>query len=310
MTTVFFGAMAGFYGAPGGRASLLSFGRGAPARHGILPHRAPPIPGAPARPVKRFDQILLFGAGLPLLVAILAVADARGCFRFDRFETPLRKAAALALLFLVLVATVLLPATETGIPIDTSRLSFGGVFLVQAILSAFLVLWWLLSGRPPLREFLALASRRPLVEAGAGVCLGLIGWVLTLAVGVVFALVLRVLDLPEPRAAPPLVLWIAGLSVVQRLLIVTCAMIVEEIHFRAFLQRRLGAVPASVLFLLAHAGYGEPFFFVGLLAITVVLAEAFRRTGSVWAPLFAHGTFNAVQLFIFLPEATKLLPLP
>jgi len=257
----------------------------------------------------RFDQLLLFGAGLPLLVAILAVADARGCFRRDRFGTPLRKAAAMALLFLVLVATVLLPATESGIPIDTSRLSFGGVFLVQGILAAFLALWWLLSGRPPLREFFALTSRRPLVEAGAGVCLGLIGWVLTLVVGLVFAVVLRALHLPAPQAASPLVQWIAHLSVLKKLLIVVCAMVVEEFHFRAFLQRRLGAVSASVLFLLAHAGYGEPYFFVGLLAITVVLAAAFQRTGSVWAPALAHGTFNAVQLFIFLPEAVRLLPL-
>ncbi len=259
--------------------------------------------------MKRFDQVLLFGAGLPLVVAILAVADARGCFGRDRFPTPLRKVAALALLFVVLATTVILPASESSLPIDTSRLSFGGVFLVQALLAGFLVLWWLLSGRPPLRDFLALKSGRPLVEAGAGVCLGLVGWVLTLVVGVVFALVLRAFDLPAPRAASPLVLWIAHLPVVKKLLIVVCAMTVEEFHFRAFLQRRLGMVSASVLFLLAHAGYGEPYFFVGLLAITVVLAAAFQRTGSVWAPMLAHGTFNAVQLFIFLPEAMRLLPL-
>ena len=84
-------------------------------------------------------------------------------------------------------------------------------------------------------------------------------------------------------------------------------MTLEEFHFRAFLQRRLGAVPASILFLLAHAGYGEPFFFVGLLAITSVLAIAFARTGSVVAPMLAHGTFDAVQLFIFLPAALKFL---
>jgi membrane protease YdiL (CAAX protease family) len=259
--------------------------------------------------VKRLDLVLLFGAGLPLLVAILAVADVRGCFGRDRFPTPLRKVAALTLLFLVLVSTVILPAGETGISIDTSRLSFGGVFLVQGLLTAFLALWWLLAGRPPLREFLALTSERPLAEAGTGVCLGLIGWVLTLLVGLAFALVFRLFNLPAPQAAPPLVQWIAQLSIAKKLVIVVCAMTVEELHFRAFLQRRLGAVPASILFLLAHAGYGEPFFFVGLVAITVVLAAAFQRTGSVWAPMLAHGTFNAVQLFIFLPEAMKLLPL-
>ncbi|HQR44958.1 MAG TPA: CPBP family intramembrane metalloprotease [Thermoanaerobaculia bacterium] len=258
--------------------------------------------------MSHLDAALLFGVGLPLLAAILAVADARGRFARDLFPTPLRKAAAMALLFLVLVATVILPASETGLSIDTSRLSFGGVFLMQGLLTAFLALWWLLAGRPPLAEFLALRSERPLAEAGAGVCLGLIGWVLTLAVALVFGGVFRLFDLKGPEAAPPLVQWLAQLSVVKRLVIVACAMTVEEFHFRAFLQRRLGAVPASILFLLAHAGYGEPFFFVGLLAITAVLAAAFRRTNAVWAPMLAHGTFDAVQLFIFLPEALKLLP--
>ena len=69
----------------------------------------------------------------------------------------------------------------------------------------------------------------------------------------------------------------------------------------------LGAVPASILFLLAHAGYGEPFFFVGLLAITTVLAAAFQRTGNAVASIFAHGTFDAIQLFIFLPVALRLI---
>ena len=258
--------------------------------------------------MSRLDAALLFGAGVPLLVAILAVADARGRFARDLFPTPLRKAVAMALLFLVLVATVILPAAETGISIDTSRLSFGGVFLLQGLLTAFLAVWWLLAGRPPLSEFLALRSERPLAEAGAGICLGLVGWVLTLVVGLVFAVGFRLFDLKGPEAASPLIQWIAQLSVAQRLLIVACAMTVEEFHFRAFLQRRLGAVPASIFFVLAHAGYGEPFFFVGLLAITIVIAAAFQKTGAIWAPMLAHGTFNAVQLFIFLPEALKLLP--
>jgi membrane protease YdiL (CAAX protease family) len=84
-------------------------------------------------------------------------------------------------------------------------------------------------------------------------------------------------------------------------------MTLEEFYFRGFLQRRFGPVPASILFLLAHAGYGEPLFFAGLLAITIVLAAAFHRTRSTVAPILAHGTFDAIQLFIFLPLAIKVL---
>jgi len=171
------------------------------------------------------------------------------------------------------------------------------------MLAAFLVGWWLLAGRPPLRDFLALRSARPLTEAGAGVCLGLIGWTLTLLIAVVVFL----LHVPGPRGVSPLVGWIAVLPVSHRLLIIAAAMTFEELHFRAFLQRRIGALPASILFLLSHGGYGEPFFLLVLVGITAVLSLAFARTGSVIAPVVAHGTFDAIQLLVILPVALRAL---
>jgi len=253
--------------------------------------------------VNRAESLLLLGAGLPLVVAIVLTADRKGCFRRDEFPTPVRRRAALTLLVLVTVGTVLLPALATGRTVDTSRLRFPELFSVQAMLAAFLVGWWLLAGRPPLRDFLALRSARPLTEAGAGVCLGLIGWTLTLLIAVVVFL----LHVPGPRGVSPLVGWIAVLPVSHRLLIIAAAMTFEELHFRAFLQRRIGALPASILFLLSHGGYGEPFFLLVLVGITAVLSLAFARTGSVIAPVVAHGTFDAIQLLVILPVALRAL---
>jgi membrane protease YdiL (CAAX protease family) len=255
----------------------------------------------------RRSDLLLFGAGVPLLFAIVAVADRKGLFKLDLFPTPLRKQAALGLLAFVLCATVLLPAAGGGGEIDTSTLRFVQVFSGQALLVGFLVCWWLLAGRPDLRDFFALRSVRPLQDAGAGVCLGLIGWTLTLVVGMAVAFALALFGSAGPKGIPPLVRWIAALPPGQKLLIVLSAMTVEELQFRAFLQRRIGAVPASILFLLSHGGYGEPFFFVGLIAITAVLAAAFQKTGSTIAPMLAHGTFDAIQLFVFLPFVLKML---
>jgi membrane protease YdiL (CAAX protease family) len=257
--------------------------------------------------MKPLDSALLFGAGAPLLAAIVFMAARKGSFVRDAFPSAFRRRAALVLLFLCLIVTVLLPAGGMGRAPDISRLRFIQVFAVQAVLATFLLGWWLLAGRPPVSEFLALNSKAPLAEAGVGVSLGLIGWALTLLVGVGTALFLSFFGFDGARAIPPLVKWIAALPPLQRGLIVLSAMTVEEFYFRAFLQRRIGAVPASILFLLGHAGYGEPLFFVGLLAITTVLASAFRRTGSVWAPILAHGTFDAVQLFIVLPAVLKFL---
>jgi len=257
--------------------------------------------------VTSVERNLLFGAGLPLLLGIVLFADAKGAFRRDGFPSRGRKWAALGLLFVLLSATTLLPAVSGGRPPDVSSLRISQIFLVQALLGAFLAAWWLLAGRPPVKAFLGLDSPRPLAEAAGGVALGLIGWTLTIVVALVAAVFLNVLDVHEPRPIPPLVGWLAGRPALERLAIIVSAMTLEEFYFRAFLQRRLGAIPASIFFLLAHAGYGEPFFFVGLLAITSVLAVAFAKTGSVVAPIAAHGTFDAVQLFIFLPAALKFL---
>ncbi len=250
---------------------------------------------------------LLLGLGLPLLFGIVLVADRKGAFRGDAFPTPLRRRAALILLFLVLVLTSLLPAVAGGRPVDISRLRFPEVFALQGFLAAFLLLWWWLSGCPSPARFLSFDRRTALRDAGLGVGLGLIGWFLTLALGLVVALVAASLGLSGPWTAPPLVTWIVALHPLKRLLIVACAMTLEEFQYRAFLQRRLGPMAASILFLLAHGGYGEPLFYAGLVAITAVLAVAFERTGSVVVPLFAHGTFDAIQLFVILPVALKLL---
>jgi membrane protease YdiL (CAAX protease family) len=258
--------------------------------------------------VKPLDTFLLLGVALPIVVAIVVVAARKGCFARDAFPGGRRRTAALVALGVVLVATTILPAFSLGRPIDPERLSLGSILALQQLLAVFLLAWWLLSGRPPLREFLALATPDPGRQARLGVVVGLAGWGLTVAAGLVVLGLLRFAGLEEIRPIPPLVRWLASQPLASRLVLVAAAMTVEEVFFRSFLQRRIGAVPASILFLVSHGGYGDPLFFVGLLAITTVLAVTFEKTGSVVAPMVAHGVFDAVQLLLILPSAVRLIP--
>lgn len=251
------------------------------------------------------ELTFLFGLGLPLLIGAVALASKKGFFEGDRFPTPARRKIALLILAVVLAATILLPAANGSRTVNVSKISFVDIFAGQALLASFLLVWWILSGRPPLLDFLALRSARPWSEIGAGVCLGLIGWSLTLVVGIVLAIFLGLAGVKAPHSIPPLVQWIASLSWWKRGAIVLCAMTLEEFHFRAFLQRRFGPIVASIFFLMAHGGYGEPLFLLGLSAITTVLAISFKKTGAVLTPILAHGTFDAIQLFIVLPWALK-----
>src|SRR5450759_1317242 len=95
-----------------GRQGRILFGGGVPAgrlpgdctaRSAVLFSRpAAPVRRTSPRSVDRIDMTqlqlgLLVGAGLPLLVAIVLVADRRGFFRLDGFPTPLRRRTALGL---------------------------------------------------------------------------------------------------------------------------------------------------------------------------------------------------------------------
>lgn len=257
------------------------------------------------RPV---DVFLLLGVALPVVAAIVVVAARRGAFRRDVFPSERRRAGALVALGVTLAATTILPVFSLGRPIDPARLSLGSILALQQLLALFLLAWWLLAGRPPLREFLALSTPDPARQARAGLAVGFAGWGLTVAAGLVVLGALRFAGLDEVRPIPPLVRWLASQPLGSRLVLVAAAMTVEEAFFRSFLQRRLGAVPASILFLVSHGGYGDPLFFVGLLAITATLAVTFERTGSIVAPMVAHGVFDGVQLLLILPSAVKLIP--
>jgi membrane protease YdiL (CAAX protease family) len=258
--------------------------------------------------VRAVDTFLLLGVALPIVAAIVVVAARRGAFRRDAFPGGHRRTGALVALGVTLAATTILPAFSLGRPIEPARLSLPSILALQQLLALFLLCWWLLSGRPPLREFLALATPDPAREVRTGVVVGLAGWGLTVAAGLVVLGLLRFAGLDEVRPIPPLVRWLAGQPFASRLVLVAAAMTVEEVFFRSFLQRRIGAVPASILFLVSHGGYGDPLFFVGLLAITAVLAVTFERTGSVVAPMVAHGIFDGVQLLLILPSAVRLIP--
>ena len=258
--------------------------------------------------MKPIDLFLLLGVGLPVVAAIVVVAARRGAFRRDAFPHERRPGGAVVALGVTAAATTILPAFSLGRPIDPALLSLPSILALQQLLLFFLLGWWLLAGRPDVSEFLALTAPDPRREVRTGLLRRLPGWGLAGAAGLVVLGVLRFAGVDEVRPIPPLVRWLASQPLASRLVLIAAAMTVEEVFFRSFLQRRLGAVPASILFLVSHGGYGDPLYFIGLLAITTILAVTFEKTGSVLAPMVAHGTFDAVQLLLVLPSAVRAIP--
>jgi membrane protease YdiL (CAAX protease family) len=86
---------------------------------------------------------------------------------------------------------------------------------------------------------------------------------------------------------------------------VVSAMIVEELFFRSFLQTRVGPLAATLMFTAAHGVYGQPLMLAGILVISAVLSAAFVLYGNVLPCIVAHGTFDAIQMFVLIPLAMR-----
>jgi membrane protease YdiL (CAAX protease family) len=256
-----------------------------------------------------FAVLLAFGS-LGILIAF-ARARSRAVFEQDGFLAPGRRAAAVALLAVVLLLTVAIPfagGLAGGEP-DTKHLSLVSLFAVHAILITFLLCYYLLSGHRSPAEFLKLASPKPAADLAAGVLIGSLGWLLTVlaaAIGVALWLALksRTTGLPSSGVSPT-ILWILGRPLWIRIAIVVSAMVVEELFFRSFLQTRVGPFAATLMFTAAHGVYGQPLLLIGILVISAVLSVTFALYRNVLPCVVAHGTFDAIQMFVVIPLVVK-----
>jgi len=97
--------------------------------------------------------------------------------------------------------------------------------------------------------------------------------------------------------------WIVAQPLWLRLAVSMSAGVVEELFFRGFLQPRIGLFGATVLFALAHLGYGEPFMLFGITLLSLSYGLLAKWRGSIFASIAAHTVFDAVQLLVLIPAA-------
>jgi len=253
---------------------------------------------------------LLLAAGSAGILLSFAQARSRLLFSADGFTDPSRRAVAVGLLAGVLLLTVALPFAGglAGARPDTAGLSLFSLFLVHLILAFFLLFYYLLSGHTSLAHFLKVRSSRPAADLSVGILIGFVGWLLTVLAAVGAILVWYLLRRPEvePSAGvSPTIVWMISQPLWVRIGIILSAMVVEELFFRSFLQTRVGGLAATLMFTAAHGAYGEPLVLVGILVISAVLSATFRLYGNVLPCIVAHGTFDAIQMFVLIPWAMK-----
>jgi membrane protease YdiL (CAAX protease family) len=229
------------------------------------------------------------------------------------FATPWRRAAAFGLvaatLFAGLLAPLALVAASGGAPVlagDLSELPPGRLFLLHGLLAAATFAWGLLAyGGPEMLAAFGLAAPRPEREVAIGVVGGLIAWGGVLAAARLAAWLLEAAGGGGllPAEPPALAAYLVAQPVALRLAVSLSAGLAEETFFRGFLQPRLGLGLTTALFVLAHAGWGQPLQLVAVALLSVVYGLLARARGNVWAAVVAHALFDAVQLLVVIPLA-------
>jgi membrane protease YdiL (CAAX protease family) len=244
-------------------------------------------------------------------VAIVALNETRGLLRCDHFPSAAAKwfayvwlGAFMLLLVVLVTGSALAPATAKQLAVTP----FYQVFLLHALLVIFLLGWWLASGRPPLREFLQIRHEQPAEVVAIGVSVGVGGWIVTLLLALTIALILRFAGLLNEQPQPPAMIgFMATMPLWKKALVVLSAMTIEEAFFRSFLQKRIGLIASTLLFALAHFTYGNPLLLIGVAIISLIIGFTFYRTKNVLPGVIAHGVFDAVQLFIIVPIAYRMI---
>jgi membrane protease YdiL (CAAX protease family) len=147
-------------------------------------------------------------------------------------------------------------------------------------------------------------------ELGIGLVAGVGAWAAVLAFMLILGLVLMATGdgaMPGGGEPAPLVAWLAGLPVAWRLGLSLAAGLCEEIFFRGLLQRRIGILASTAIFVLGHVSYGAPLMLVGLTLLSLIYALLARWRGNIWAAVVAHTVFAAVQRLVVIPAALATL---
>ncbi|MDP9362485.1 MAG: CPBP family intramembrane metalloprotease [Acidobacteriota bacterium] len=243
-------------------------------------------------------------------VAMIVMNERYRLFSVDHFSSSLTKILAylwLALLLFGLATLVIGSSLRTPTAKELARVPFYSLFALHAILIVFLAGWWLLTRRPPLGEFLNIPRHGNGDAVLIGFAVGVGGWIVTIAVASMIALILIASGLMPKNPQPsPMVGWIAALPLWKKGVIVLSAMTVEEAFFRGWLQKRVGVIASTVLFALAHSGLGQPLLLIGVAVISLIIGFTFYRTKNLIPGIIAHGIFDAVQLFVLIPIVFKM----
>ena len=108
-----------------------------------------------------------------------------------------------------------------------------------------------------------------------------------------FATVIGINDLVKVEEAVQEILNLSPIFIAYLLVIRVLA---EEIFFRGFLVNKFGIIPSSLLFGVAHIGYGSIAQIIGAFILGMILAYAFKKNQNLYPNIVSHTAYNLTIL--------------
>ena len=93
---------------------------------------------------------------------------------------------------------------------------------------------------------------------------------------------------------------IKAVSPMLLLYLLVVRVVAEEIFFRGFLIQRIGWIPSTVLFAIAHVSYGSVTEVLGALVLGALLAKAYERNRNIVPNIVAHMFYNLIFVAFML----------
>src|SRR5258708_5896274 len=147
--------------------------------------------------------------------AIIVLNERYRLLSVDHFSsTTVKVIAYLWLGVLMFGLVILVTASSLRIPTarELARVPFYQLFGLHAVLFVFLLVWWLLTKRPPLGEFLNIPRRGNGEAVLTGFAVGVGGWIFTISIALIIGLILVASGLMPKNPQPsPMIGWMAAL---------------------------------------------------------------------------------------------------
>lgn len=165
--------------------------------------------------------------------------------------------------------------------------------IVEALLLSAATLWsWMASIQ--LVTHLSVGPRPFLIGLAVGLAMAVVSYLLLLA-GKTIGFLSGLRETIIQEVAP----IFSQLSWTDALLVAVVSGFCEEVLFRGVIQSQCGLLATSIIFALFHCP-GSRYFSYGIWAFAagLLLGWLYIVTGSLWVPIVAHATSNAISLVI------------